>query len=286
MSERTVPIGFALAVLLAAIQPPEALGQDWRTLSSSRQVAGEEALRVEIEYAAGILDVRPAEPGVLYSAHLRYDSDIFRPTLSYHRGSLTLDMEGEGVRGGNHEAGNLELALGEAVPLDLELRFGAGRADVELGGLRIRTADLATGASEANFAFSRPNPEVAERIKVQVGAAAFRLSGLANANAERLDVEGGVGEIRLDFTGEWRRDLDVRVKMGLGALRLSFPRGLGVRVRKSGLLTSFDSQLFTKRGDWFYSEGWNASPHQLTLDLEAAFSSVEVRWVDDPAFAP
>lgn len=274
------------ALLLLVATPALASAQDWRTLSSSRQHASERLLEVDVEYAAGGLTVRPARAGVLYGAEMRYDGDVFDPSVRYDRGRLVVDLEGEGMRSGNHEAGSLDLELSPDVPLDIELKFGAGRADVELGGLHVRRAAIATGASEAQVRFSHPNPVDAEELEVQVGAARLELAGIGNAGAERLRVEGGVGEITLDFTGAWRRDMDAEVKMGLGALRLVLPRGLGVRVRKRGMLTAFDSQRFTKRGETFYSEGWEAATHHLTLTIEAAFSSIDVRWVEDPHTAP
>ncbi|HUH13601.1 MAG TPA: hypothetical protein VMK65_10845 [Longimicrobiales bacterium] len=275
-----------MAVALLAASAAGAQAQDWRTLSSARQLGSERSLEVDVEYAAGVLTIRPAPGGVLYDAHMRYDAGVFEPALDYRRGRLVLDLEGEGIRGGNHEPGALDLDLSPDVPLDIDLKFGAGRADVELGGLRIRRASIATGASEAEVRFSRPNPVEADELEVQVGAASFELAGIGNANAGRLTVAGGVGEVTLGFTGAWRRDMRADVKLGLGSLRLVLPRGLGVRVRKGGLLTSFDSQRFTKRGEMFYSEGWEDARHRLTLDIDAAFSSIDVRWVEDPDFAP
>lgn len=278
---RVAAVGLALAVCAG----PSA-AQDWKTISSSRRVAGERALEVDVEYGAGQLTVRPGSSGLLYDATMRYDAGMFDPSVRYAAGRLSVDMEGSELRGGNHEPGSLELALSPSVPLEIDLKFGAGRAEVELGGLRLRRASIATGASETQVRFSSPNTAEAEALEVQVGAARFEMSGIGNAYARRLDVEGGVGEIVLDFSGRWRRDLDVDVEMGLGSLRLVLPRGLGVRVRKSGLLASFDSQRFTKRGEDYYSEGWEKAEHKLMLDIDAAFSSIEVRWVDDPSFAP
>ena len=286
MSERLRALALPLAATLLAAVPAAAHAQDWRTLSSSRQLASERSLEVDVEYAAGVLTIRPGARGVLYDADMRWDGSFYDPDVRYSRGRLVVDMEGEGMRGGNHEAGSLDMQLSPDVALDIDLKFGAGLADVELGGLHVRRASIATGASEAKVRFSRPNRTEADELRVQVGAAALELSGIGNAGAERLTVEGGVGEVALDFTGAWRRDMDAHVKLGLGSLRLVLPRGLGVRVRKGGLLTSFDSQRFTKRGDTFYSENWEGAAHRLTLDIDAAFSSIDVRWVEDPHFAP
>lgn len=283
MSDALHPRRLVPILLLVACAAPAA-AQDWKTISSTRRLAGESALEVDIEYAAGELSVGPGAAGVLYSADMRYDAGIFDPSIRFAAGRLRIGIDGDEIRGGNHEAGSLDLALSRDVPLDLDLKFGAGRAEVELGGLKLRSASLATGASETIIRFSEPNAVQAEELEVHVGAARFELQGIGNAAARRLDVQGGVGEVILDFTGAWRRDMDVDVKMGLGSLRLVLPRGLGVRVRKDGILASFDSQRFTKRGEHYYSEGWEEAEHRVTVDIDAAFSSIEVRWVDDRRF--
>ena len=67
--------------------------------------------------------------------------------------------------------------------------------------------------------------------------------------------------------------------MGLGALELWIPGGLGVRLRKDGFLVSLDSEGLVKRGDAYYSRDWEDADRKVTIDLDAAFGSVNVEWV-------
>jgi hypothetical protein len=71
--------------------------------------------------------------------------------------------------------------------------------------------------------------------------------------------------------------------MGLGSLTLRVPRGLGLQVRKGGLLVGFDSQGLIKRGDVYETPDWAQAEHRLTIDIEAAFGSIRVVWVDPDA---
>jgi hypothetical protein len=245
-----------------------------------RQRADEDLLRVEVQYGAGRFEVGAASESSLYRANLRYDAEVFQPLLSYTAGLLRVGLDNLKVRGRNLRSGHLRLDLSRDVPLELKLEFGAARANLDLGGLRIRHARIATGASETDLTVSSPNLEVCRILELEVGAAQFRASQLANLNAERLTLAGGVGEVLLDFTGEWRNDLSADIKMGLGSLTLRVPRGLGLRVRKSGLLVGFDSQGLIKRGDVYYSENWDDADHQLTVNVDAALGSVRVAWVE------
>lgn len=266
----------------ALLLPSSATAQDWRTVTSTRQPAGESAFQVEVEYGAGELTIAPADQAVLYRSTLRYDADSFRPVTTFSDGRLQLGIEGgrnlKSLKGNNKA--RLDLRLGSGVPVDLDLQFGAVEADLELGGLRIRSLDVSTGASETRLRFSKPNLEQMRLMNFEAGAAEFRAEKLGNANAERFDFDGGVGDITLDFTGEWRRDMTASIDMGIGSLTLVLPSDLGVRIQKETFLTSFDSQGLTKRGNYYYSEKWDSAAHKLTISIDAAFGSIDVRWID------
>lgn len=255
--------------------------QDWRTLTTRRQVAGEKDLKVQVEFGAGKLRVEPTGAGELYHASIRYDAASFEPIAKYDQGVLNLGIEGNVKnRRQIREGSQLTLGLGAELPLDLELAFGAVEAELELGGLRIRNAEIATGASETKLRFSHPNRQELQLLDLKVGAASFHASGLGNANARRIVFGGGVGDIVLDFTGEWRGDTRVEVSMGVGSLTLRLPRDLGVRLERDTFLVSFDPQGLVKRGSGYYSEGWDKAKNHLTIEVKGAFGSVDVRWVD------
>lgn len=267
------------AALLAL--PLSGRAQDWRTITQMRQVtdAGQ-PLRVNIQYGAGTLEVTPGAVGLLYRASLRYDADAFRPELDYDDGVLNLGLDDVRVRGRNVKAGEMKLQLGTRIPLDMHLEFGAARADLDLSGLRVHRFHLATGASETQLRFSEPNPEACELIELQIGAARFQATGLGNANTRVLDFSGGVGDVTLDFSGDWQQDLQARLKMGLGSLTLRVPRDVGMQVRKGGILVGFDSPGLTKRGDVYQSENWGSAERKLTVEIDAAFGSIRVAWID------
>lgn len=273
--------GRATALLAAVLLVPSTLSaQDWHTVTQSRALADQSELRVDVEYGAGRFVVGAADAGVLYRTRLRYDADVFEPSLRYAGNRLRIGLEGGRIRGRSFRAGELNLALSPSVPLDLEFRFGAGEAELELGGLNIRSLDMATGASRTNLHVSRPNPDAARSVTLNIGAAQFAAYGLGNLNAEHIAVSGGVGEVLLDFGGEWRRDASAKIEMGLGSLTIRLPEGLGVEVRRKGILAGFDGQGLIKRGDVYYSENWDDATRRFRIDLDSALGTVRVAWTD------
>ncbi len=276
---RLLSIGAVVLALSTTASP--LLAQDWRTIGSRRQLAGEDGVKVEVQFGAGRLELEPAESGTLYRSSMRYDAELFQPIQEYRSGVLRLGIDGlkEGIKRDIREGGRLAVALTPDVPLDLDLKFGAVEAELELGGMRLRNVAIKTGASDSRVQFSKPNPIRLERLSIDVGAAELRVTGLANANVDTLSVKGGVGDLRLDFTGRWQGDTAAKIELGLGKLRLVLPRDVGVRVTKTAFLMGFDSQELTKRGNAFYSANWESARRKLTLDISGAFGSIDVEWV-------
>jgi hypothetical protein len=249
-------------------------------VTTSRLVSGETAVAVEVKYGAGALRIRPAASGTLYRMQLRYDEDAFRPVSEYARGRLRVGVEGTNRRipVGDRSEGSMELELARGVTMDLELDFGAVRADLDLGGLALTDLHLRTGASETRLDVSAPNPRRLRRANMEVGAADFSARQLGNLNSTDVNVSAGVGKVRLELTGEWREDATVSVQMGLGSLELVIPEGLGVRLVRETFLTSLDSEGLIKRGEAYYSPDWESAERKVTVDVNAAFGSIKVLW--------
>jgi hypothetical protein len=274
-----VLLALGIGAAFAAGEP--AAAQTWRTVSSTRQLSGEKALDVRVEYGAGRLQVRPTEGDLLYRFDMRYDEEKFRPVTTYDRdaGRLVLGMDGRDHEGGRHvRGGNATVGLNPRVPVDLNLEFGAGDAQIDLGGLSLRRLRLSTGASDTHVTFGAANRIDADEVHVEAGAASLEVSGLGNTRASRFSFEGGVGETTLDFGGAWTRDATARVQMGIGSLKLRFPRGLGVRITKDSFLSTFGHEGMEKRGDAWYSASWDRAAHRVTVDIDAALGSIDVEW--------
>ena len=291
-----------IPVLLLAVWPAIASGQDWKRFRAARQAGDLEALSVELGYGAGRLSVAPAENGWLYDVRMRYDASRFVPVRSWkaeeERGLLRvhltsaeedddapleidlndfdLDVDLKDLQRLGDASGELELRLGTRVPTALELVVGASESSLELGGIPLTNVDVATGASDTRLSFDAPNPVNMDRLVLRTGAAAFRATDLGNARFERLEFRGGVGDVTLDFRGDWTRDASASVSMGVGSLKVRVPATLGVEVRKKSFLTAFSASGFERVGDAWRTENWSEAEHRLQLEVDAAFGSIDI----------
>lgn len=283
---RLIPVACASALVLA--MAPPLMGQEWIELRSVRQVGDVEAMNVEVEFAAGEMRLFPASRGDLYDFELTYDADSFEPLRAWERrdgaGFLRVGIDAEHLNLGewkdlDRAPARLELGLGTETPTALQVMVGAAESELDLGGVPLTELTLHTGASETRLRFDEPNPTRMERLELRVGAADFKVEGLGNARFDSFDFAGGVGDVMLDFTGQWEGDATARVKLTLGSLTIRLPADIGVRITKSTLLTSFETSGFRKIDGGYESENWDEAGEHLELHIDTKFGSVEVERV-------
>ena len=277
-------VGFGMALVLWA---GAAQAQTMRPFTTFRQMHGETRLNARLEYAAGSLRMAPGEPNELYRMDLSYDEDRFVPVSDYDaaQGAVVLGLKSAGNAGLRVSSRSqlqqvASVAISPRVDLSLELNIGAADAQVELGGLRLSSLDLSTGASKTVVGFSRPNATRCQRASFSAGAAEIAVTGLGNSRCDEIEFEGGVGSVTLDFGGAWSSSSRVKVTMAMGGLTLRLPRNAGVRIAMEKFLSSFEPQVLLRQGDAFVSQNYSKSPRHLDLDITSAVGDVDVEWID------
>jgi hypothetical protein len=257
--------------------------QPYRTMVETRRVPADRPLRVDVEFAVGELVVHPADGARTYRVGLTYAEERFSPHVWFDQAGGLLSVNLEGIR---HTQGNdgddlsdqqLDLALPRDVPLDLALSFGAIEADIELGELALRSAEIKTGASETVVAFSRPTTGACERLAFDVGAAQFEARELGNSGCRVIELHGAVGEMELDLSGERLAGVTrLVVKVGLGEVRLLVPEEVGIRLTSDRFLASVSRAGLVQQGPAYVSPGFDRAAAKLEIDVDAALGSVEI----------
>ena len=275
------PAGLLLggAVLLSALAGP-ARAQDWRTLESSRQLKGDESVGVHVQYVAGIADVAPMGGAWLYRMRLRYDADRTAPIASYdatlHELRLGTRSSGAGAWKGSSDGNELHAELSDRVPMQLTLELGATRADIELGGLRLRALELRAGAAQANVDVRSPNPESLRDASFDVGAAHVTVDHGGNLRASKVTINVGAGALDYDLDGEWSGDVHLDASVAMGGLTLRVPPDAGIRVSAKTFLVDFSRAGLVQRGDDWESPGYDSATRHVHVQARAAFGSFEI----------
>ena len=228
------------AALAAAGVAGIAQAQEWRTLDVSRQLHDTSALAASITYGAGTFTLAPATGADLYDMHLRYAAGRSTPVANYDASSHALHLgiksENFSIPGGDADQNELHVGLARGVPLDLTTEVAAADVKIDLGGLAVRKLQLKTGATDATLAFSAPNTTRMESMDLNVGAAGFKATGLANANASHIVLRAGIGDWDLYFDGNWTGDITLDAKVGLGSLNIHVPDYVRVEQNANAVL--------------------------------------------------
>lgn len=275
------PLSHAIGV--AALALPFAAGaQQWRTLETARQLGDAAPVAVSVGFAAGRVTLTPISGPLLYQMRMRYDEQtvdaVHRFDADSRRLELGIRSSRIGIRqitrmhrshGHGEDGPSLDVALTEAVPLDLRLTLGAGQARLDLGGLRLRTLVVNAGAAEADFDFGSTNRETMSRMELDVGAAKARVTGLRHARVREIEINGGAGSVELDFGDSLSADVSIVSNLALGELHISVPRSVGVTIRSKETLSEFDAHGMSKVGEEWVSENWTTASRKVTIRSQA-----------------
>jgi hypothetical protein len=169
----------------------------------------------------------------LLEAKFRYNRLRSRPEVSYHgsgfRGRLVVE-EPHGVHGATSRY-SWDLAFNNDKPLDLEVNCGAGESRLDLGDLTLRRLFVHMGVGELRLDLrGMPKNDYDVSINGGVGQATIYLPG----NGVGIDAEasGGIGEISAsglqkhngrylnDALGHAKNTIRLEIHGGIGQIRL------------------------------------------------------------------
>jgi len=270
-----------LGVIAVTVVAPAAAAQQWREMQVSRQLRDSTEHRVRVQYGAGTLTLGTAPAPMLYQMELRYDEESGRPIHYFDSAgrSLTVGLDKQSmrlVRGVRGNRGELKLDLTRQAPLDLSLDLGAVKGDVDLTGFKLTNLRVSSGAAEIRVRADTLNMSAMQLLEIDVGAASVRLVGVANLNTRKIRASVGVGELTMDFSGEWTQDIEATIDLALGHLDLRVPADVGIRIEIERFLSGFDEDRFTRRGSAYYTRNYDRATHHLELKVNAALGNVDI----------
>ncbi|HET7480285.1 MAG TPA: toast rack family protein [Rubrobacteraceae bacterium] len=176
---------------------------DLRTESRAVDPHGAKSVSTHLEMGFGTLNV---EGGThkLMEADFAYGNDDWKPRIEYgvngEKGTLKV---WQGSDNGNVPFSGLKdvrndwtLHLNDRVPEDLRVEMGAGKSDLRLGSISLKSLDVQMGAGAANVDLTGDwDHDLNVDIEGGAGYATLRLPTKVGA---RVNVRGGFGRISAD----------------------------------------------------------------------------------------
>jgi hypothetical protein len=181
------------------------------------------------------------------------------------RESRTVELKGARSVQVNVEmgAGELKMRGGAAPLMDADFLYSRAEWKPEVkydvsggrGTLIVRqNGNHTIGSNNKNEWQLRLNEDVPMDVSVKVGAGEGVLD-LGNVSLRSLNIEMGVGELKLNLTGHPRNDnVDVRINGGVGEATVRLPRRARLEVEAHGGIGEITTSGFTKRGDLWVNE--------------------------------
>jgi len=243
-----------------------------------------EPVAVEIAFGAGDLEIETGVPDQLFSGHFRYNVERWEPEVTYAAHVLTIEQGGADEEWGfptGNTRNEWDLEFSPKIPLDVSLEVGAGKGDLDLTGLQLVKLDLDLGAGDFSVQFGEPNGVEMGDFTVDAGASKLEVVGIGNASPEMMKVQGGVGSITLDFTGDWSRSADVQVTAGVGAITLRLPDAVGVQVDVEGGLSSVDASGLELEDGAYVNAAFGEAEVELRIEVTTGVGALRLIEVSD-----
>jgi hypothetical protein len=267
-----------------ALLPVASGAQQWRTIESARQLTSTEQTSVTLTFAGGKFELRPLPGSLLYQMQLHYDEQVADAVHEYDAEDRRLTLGFEKAEMGwralrsmkNDDKGSMEVGLNPGVPLDLEVNLGGAQADMELGGLRLKTLKLHVGLVGGRVRFSSPNLMAMDEMSVDVGLGGVEFVDLGNANVAEININGGMDGVALNFGDRVLRNVKVNASVALGGLKIQVPESVGVSIEAETKLASFKPQGFTQMNGAWFTPNWNQTSVHVTIVASAALGTLEV----------
>jgi hypothetical protein len=159
-------------------------------------------------------------------------------------------------------AGELKMRGGAAPLMDADFRYSRAEWKPELkydvsggrGTLIVRqNGNHTIGSNNKNEWELRLNEDVPMDVSVKVGAGEGILD-LGNISLHSLNIEMGVGELKLNLMGHPRNDVDVRINGGVGEATVRLPRRARLEVEAHGGIGEINTSGLTKRDGLWVNE--------------------------------
>jgi len=110
-------------------------------------------------------------------------------------------------------------------------------------------------------------------IDMGVGGAELQMGGL---NLRELNIDVGVGGADISLDGDWEADLEASIKGGVGGLKVTLPRDVGVRVEAESGLGAVGAPGFNQDGDIYTNDAYGRTDVTLNVKLEVGVGGVEL----------
>jgi hypothetical protein len=274
----TVILLLTATSLLFAQTPPEEVTKTFRP-------AGRQALKVDVRMEGGELKLSAVPRGDEGRARYRYDPERFSGELRWdaeaNAFTAITDMRMRAGKDNDVDRDSeLEILVPRAAPLELDLDVTWGTIELQGKDLRFDALSIDMTGGELKADFPARSASDLRRITLDLNMGEMDVSGLGNLSWETLDVNGSIGSLTLDLTGELRMERRATIDLEIGEIVVYVPKGIAVeaRISKWGFLANVEYPDDWRRdGRYVYAPGAERRRADLYLDIRGGIGDISIR---------
>ncbi len=258
---------FCLVVILLLLGPIShgfAQREHYEISEEEFQASTDQPLEVILKIDAGEVVVKKGMDSTVGRVEIRYTPRKFRQKIDFNektnRLKVHFDMKGWRSVDTDDDRAEVTVELPYGVDILFDAHVKAGEVTMDMGGLRLKEYVYTNWAGEVEVRFDEPNPITMDLLDInaKVGEATF--VRLGNARFKKADINGGIGEMRVDFRGNVIDECKAKVDLDIGEATIILPRDVGVKMRIGGGFSFLSEKnidhSFYKEGSTYYSENY------------------------------
>ncbi|MFC1569207.1 hypothetical protein ACFL4L_03125 [bacterium] len=249
-------------------------------------VQSDNLLEVIMDVDAGEISVKPNDSDNQCLIRLTYSRDQCEARVDYKEKlnilKIILDRQGWASKWDDNEDEHTqaEIFLPKDVIMSLKTKVKAGEVVLDVGGLKIQEFHLSVWAGEVSVHFDEPNKIVMEYLDINTKVGELNTSQLGNARFKKAKINGGIGEIDVDLTGDLIDKAMAKIDLDIGEANIILPCDHGIRISIGGTFGFLSSKNidsdFYKRGRYFYSENFKEADKSLSVRITPGLGELNV----------
>jgi hypothetical protein len=250
-----------------------------------------ERFEINIDIGLSKLIVSKGEKGNVCYLYVKYkkdksDTDIY---FDEKKGKLNIYIDNGIFKEDDHDYNNdnhssdlakIVLELPCNPQIDIKAKVKAGEISFLLGDITLNSFELKNWAGEVDIDFDQPNRTVLEYFDLNCKIGELKIRNFGNAHCKEADIDGGIGEMSLDFRGDRTTGTSAVIDLDLGNTSIIIPENVNTKMKVAKFLFLSNIEYpdwFKKRGNYYYSRDYIETENALYLDISTGIGDLEIQ---------
>ena len=240
-------------------------------------------LSLELDIDGAELEVRSHASVNQCRVYIEYSKENCDVDVQFNpeRGTLHVSTDSNfwEMKNNQGEAPYFKIEVPTGVNVEIDADIKAGEIEFKFGEIHLTDFELRNWAGETTIEFSEPNRVLLKSFDVNCKVGEVNLLNLGNARFEEAEINSGIGELTVDFSGDLLEKVMARIDLDLGETHITVPEepGAKLRVSKTFIVAEINiADWFDKEGQYYYSKNYQTAEKSLYLIITTGLGELSI----------